>query len=134
MDGGKKSICWPESAGTLHDGQRAGGGVSETAGQRFIPEKDSPGVVSRKFSVYELVEDTRYRIIQGYSPAAKGGRTGQRGTVMLSYIWIRDRFSCPCPMAWAAVKKAKAESELMINLLEQMVDIRICKALGAEDD
>lgn len=80
--------------------------VSETAGQRFIPEKDSPGVVSRKFSVYELVEDTRYRIIQGI---ADGQRRANRsaGIVTLSYIWIRDRFSCPYPMAWAAVRRQK---------------------------
>ncbi|MFR0986675.1 MAG: hypothetical protein ACLSFZ_09240 [Frisingicoccus sp.] len=47
--------------------------VSEAAGQRFIPEKDNPGVVSRKFAVYELVEDTRYRLIQGIARRPKEG-------------------------------------------------------------
>ncbi len=47
--------------------------VSEAAGQRFVPEKDTPELVGRKYTVFELVEDTKYRLIQG---AARRPREG----------------------------------------------------------
>ena len=95
--------------------------VSETAGQRFIPEKDSPGVVSRKFSVYELVEDTRYRIIQGIARRPKEGEPVNGDSYAFIYL-DSGQVLMSLSDGMGSGEKAKAESELMINLLEQMVD------------
>ena len=60
--------------GALHDGKELAEAVSEAAGQRFVPEKDTPELVGRKYTVFELVEDTKYRLIQG---AARRPREGE---------------------------------------------------------
>lgn len=75
--------------------------VSEAAGQRFVPEKDTPELVGRKYTVFELVEDTKYRLIRGRRDA-RGKAERSAATVTHLFIWIRDRYSCLSPMVWAA--------------------------------
>lgn len=95
--------------------------VSEAAGQRFVPEKDNPGVVSRKYAVYELVEDTRYRLIQGIARRPKEGEPVSGDSYAFIYL-DSGQVLMSLSDGMGSGESAKEESELMINLLEQMVD------------
>ncbi len=90
----------PDAAGALHDGKELAEAVSEAAGQRFVPEKDTPELVGRKYTVFELVEDTKYRSFRGRRDA-RGKRSGQRRQLRIYLSGFRDRYHVS-PMVWAA--------------------------------
>lgn len=75
--------------------------VSEAAGQRFVPEKDTPELVGRKYTVFELVEDTKYRLIQGAARRPREGGAVSGDSYAFIYL-DSDRYSCLSPMVWAA--------------------------------
>ena len=94
--------------------------VSAAAGLRFVPEKDSPEVVGRKYTVFELVEDTKYRLIQGVARKPKGEPVNGDS---YAFIYLDSgQVLMSLSDGMGSGEKAKEESELMINLLEQMVD------------
>lgn len=95
--------------------------VSAAAGLRFIPEKDSPEVVGRKYTVFELVEDTKYRLIQGVARKPKEGEPVNGDSYAFIYL-DSGQVLMSLSDGMGSGEKAKEESELMINLLEQMVD------------
>lgn len=95
--------------------------VSEAAEQRFVPEKDSPGLVGRKYSIFELVEDTRYRLIQGVARKPREGEAVNGDSYAFIYL-DSGQVLMSLSDGMGSGEKAKEESELMINLLEQMVD------------
>ena len=95
--------------------------VSAAAGLRFVPEKDSPEVVGRKYTVFELVEDTKYRLIQGVARKPKEGEPVNGDSYAFIYL-DSGQVLMSLSDGMGSGEKAKEESELMINLLEQMVD------------
>ncbi len=95
--------------------------VSGAAGQRFVPEKDSPEVVGKKYTVFELVEDTKYRLIQGVARQPKAGEPVNGDSYAFIYL-DSGQVLMSLSDGMGSGEKAKEESELMINLLEQMVD------------
>jgi stage II sporulation protein E len=95
--------------------------ISEAAGRRFIPEKDSPGVAGRKYAVFEFTEDTRYRLIQGIARQAKAGEPVNGDSYAFIYL-DSGQVLMSLSDGMGSGERAKEESELMINLLEQMVD------------
>ena len=95
--------------------------VSAAAGLRFVPEKDSPEVVGRKYTVFELVEDTKYRLIQGVARKPKEGEPVNGDSYAFIYL-DSGQVLMSLYDGMGSGEKAKEESELMINLLEQMVD------------
>ena len=95
--------------------------VSAAAGLRFVPEKDSPEVVGRKYTVFELVEDTKYRLIQGVARKPKEGEPVNGDSYAVIYL-DSGQVLMSLSDGMGSGEKAKEESELMINLLEQMVD------------
>ena len=95
--------------------------VSAAAGLRFVPEKDSPEVVGRKYTVFELVEDTKYRLIQGVARKPKEGEPVNGDSYAFIYL-DSGQVLMSVSDGMGSGEKAKEESELMINLLEQMVD------------
>lgn len=95
--------------------------VSEAAEQRFIPEKDGPEVVGKKYAVFELVEDTKYRLIQGVARRPKAGEPVSGDSYAFIYL-DSGQVLMSLSDGMGSGEKAKEESELMINLLEQMVD------------
>ena len=95
--------------------------VSAAAGLRFVHEKDSPEVVGRKYTVFELVEDTKYRLIQGVARKPKEGEPVNGDSYAFIYL-DSGQVLMSLSDGMGSGEKAKEESELMINLLEQMVD------------
>ena len=95
--------------------------VSAAAGLRFVPEKDSPEVVGRKYTVFELVEDTKYRLIQGVARKPKEGEPVNGDSYAFIYL-DSGQVLMSLSDGMGSGEKAKEESELRINLLEQMVD------------
>lgn len=95
--------------------------VSEAARRSFIPEKDNPGLVGRHYSVFEFVEDTRYRLIQGIARCPREGEAINGDSYAFIYL-DSGQVLMSLSDGMGSGEKAKEESELMINLLEQMVD------------
>ena len=95
--------------------------VSRAAGQRFVPEKDSPGFIGKKYVTFELVEDTRYRLIQGVARRARDGEPVCGDSYAFIYL-DSGQVLMSLSDGMGSGEKAKEESEMMINLLEQMVD------------
>lgn len=95
--------------------------ISEAAGQRFVPERNSPELVTTKYSVIELVEDTRYQLIQGVARRAKEGEPVSGDSYAFIYL-DSGQVLMSLSDGMGSGEKAKEESERMINLLEQMVD------------
>ena len=95
--------------------------VSEAAGQRFVPEKDTPELVGRKYTVFELVEDTKYRLIQGAARRPREGEAVSGDSYAFIYL-DSGQVLMSLSDGMGSGERAKEDSELMINLLEQMVD------------
>ena len=95
--------------------------VSEAAGQRFVPEKDTPELVGRKYTVFELVEDTKYRLIQGAARRPREGGAVSGDSYAFIYL-DSGQVLMSLSDGMGSGERAKEDSELMINLLEQMVD------------
>ena len=95
--------------------------ISQSSGQKFIPEKGTIKNLSNRYHIIELVEDARYRVIQG---AARKTKTGENVS--------GDSYAFLYPESGQAImslsdgmgsgQEARKDSEYMISLLEQMVD------------
>ena len=95
--------------------------ASEASGIRFVPEKDGPELVTKKYTLFELVEDTRYQLIQGIARRTKDGESVNGDSYAFIYL-DSGQVLMSLSDGMGSGEKAREESELMINLLEQMVD------------
>lgn len=95
--------------------------VSQAAGQRFVPEKGTPQMVGKTYEVFELTEDTRYRLVQGVARSAKEGEEISGDSYAFIYL-DSGQVLMSLSDGMGSGEQAKQDSEFMINLLEQMVD------------
>ena len=95
--------------------------ISKIAGQRFVPEKDTPAVVGKCYKVFEFAEAPAYQIIQGSASRMKHGETVNGD----SYAWITldtGQVIMSLSDGMGVGDMAGEDSRFMINLFEQMVD------------
>lgn len=95
--------------------------TSELAGQRFVPEKGTPRALGKAYEIFELTEDTKYRIVQGIARSAKEGEAVSGDSYAFIYL-DSGQVLMSLSDGMGSGEKAREDSEFMINLLEQMVD------------
>lgn len=95
--------------------------VSQTAGQRFIPERGTPQILGKTYEVFELTEDTRYRLVHGMARSTKEGEEISGDSYAFIYL-DSGQVLMSLSDGMGSGEQAKQDSEFMINLLEQMVD------------
>ena len=95
--------------------------ISEAAGQKFVPEKGTATKLTNHYDIFELVEDARYRVVQGVAKKTKNGENISGDSYAFLYpdsgqvlMLLSD--------GMGSGASAKKDSEFMIDLLEQMVD------------
>ena len=95
--------------------------ISDTAGQRFVPEKGTPETVGHNYEVFELIEDTRYRIVHGIARKTKTGENVSGDSYAFIYL-DSGQVLMSLSDGMGSGEEAKKDSEFMISLLEQMAD------------
>lgn len=95
--------------------------VSHAAGQRFVPERNTPEIVRNTYEVFELIEDTRYRLVQGIARKTKNGENVSGDSYAFIYL-DSGQVLMSLSDGMGSGEAARKDSEFMINLLEQMVD------------
>ena len=95
--------------------------VSEVTGQKFIPEKGTAKNLSKKYDIFELVEDARYRVVQGVARKTKNGENMRGDSYAILYP-DSGQVLMSLSDGMGSGEAARNDSEFMIRLLEQMVD------------
>lgn len=95
--------------------------VSEATGQQFIPEKGTVPNLSRRYDIFELIEDARYQVVQGVARKTKSGENVSGDSFAFLYP-DSGQVLMSLSDGMGSGEAAKKDSEFMIDLLEQMVD------------
>lgn len=95
--------------------------VSEVTGQNFIAEKGTPQNLSKNYDIFELVEDARYRVVQGVARKVKNGEKMSGDSYAILYP-DSGQVLMSLSDGMGSGEAARNDSEFMIRLLEQMVD------------
>ncbi|MBQ2287662.1 MAG: SpoIIE family protein phosphatase [Lachnospiraceae bacterium] len=95
--------------------------VSEASGQQFIPEKGTVPNLSRRYDIFELIEDARYQVVQGVARKTKSGENVSGDSFAFLYP-DSGQVLMSLSDGMGSGEAAKKDSEFMIDLLEQMVD------------
>ena len=95
--------------------------VSEVTGQKFIPEKGTGKNLSKNYDIFELVEDARYRVVQGVARKTKNGESMSGDSYAILYP-DSGQVLMSLSDGMGSGEAARNDSEFMIRLLEQMVD------------
>ena len=95
--------------------------MSEVTGQKFIAEKGTPQNLSKNYDIFELVEDARYRVVQGVARKVKNGEKMSGDSYAILYP-DSGQVLMSLSDGMGSGEAARNDSEFMIRLLEQMVD------------
>ena len=95
--------------------------MTNLAGQRFVPEKDSPEAIGGRYTIVELVEDTGYRALWGKACHTKDGADISGDSYMVMHL-DSGQVVLTLSDGMGSGEKAQKDSAWLINLLEQMVD------------